>query len=134
MLLDFDRRARFTFWSTVPLGAVLLGIWTWKTGHWNPIVAVVDILFLLYAVGIYDPQRFSVVLRTVCGIFFFGLCFIVIEDLLFHRKPGHETDWLSLLHPLIFAIPAGIYAVKGPKKKNAKKNQDPYTPTPIGPA
>jgi hypothetical protein len=134
MLLGlFGQRNRLAFWVTVPLGAVLLGIWTWKTGHWNPIVIVLDLLFLVYAVGMYDPQRFSVALRTVSGIFSLGLCWIFIDDFLFHRKPGHEADWLNLLHPLIFAIPAGIYAIRGSKKKKPKSNQDPYSPTPIGP-
>jgi hypothetical protein len=124
------RRSRFIFWGTVPLGAVLLGMATWWKGHWNPVIAGLDVTFLLYAAGIYDPKRFSWALRGFFAIVFLLFFWMAVDEFL-SENPGRKNYW-NILHGLIvFGIPAGLFALRGRSKRKARHaTLDPYAPPP----
>jgi hypothetical protein len=130
----FAKRSRFVFWATVPVCAVLLAWMTLETRYWD-VAAGLDLTFLLYSVGVYDPKRFSWALRTSMGVFFLFCCWITVSEYVLPQKPGHKRDWGFLHGLVVLGIPAGIYALRGQAKHSSKKQPaSPYAPTPIEPS
>ncbi len=134
-MLDFVRifghRSRFMFWGIVPIGAVLLALMTLSFTDWTLtraiIVSVLDVTFLLFALGIYDPRRFTWSLRAamvVVGLGYVSYC----VDAFFLTK----SQRFDAFHGLFaIGIPALLFATRGFAVKLKKSvRRDPYAPPP----
>ena len=116
--------SRLIFWGVVPLGAILLGLMTLVETEWNHTRAVIiggmDFTFLLLALGLYEPRRFSWALRSVMGIVFLFYCWYVIDQAVFSGHPWRwplsrgEVNPVKALRGLLYiGIPALVYALRG---------------------
>lgn len=112
------------FWGVVPLGAILLGLMTLVETEWNHTRAVIiggmDFTFLLLALGLYDPRRFSWALRSVMGIVFLFYGWYVLDQVVFSGHPwrwprsrGEVSQVNAILGLLYIGIPALLYALRG---------------------
>jgi hypothetical protein len=127
----FGRRSRFVFWGIVPIGAILLTLMTLNFTGWTVkraiIVGVLDLTFLLFALGIYDPARFSWSLRTCMAIVFLGYCAWVADEFF-----SGKSRLFDAFHALIaIGIPALLFAIRGfSVKLKVLSRPDPYAPPP----
>jgi hypothetical protein len=84
------------FWGIVPLGGLMLGLMTAMTQDWTLkralIIGAVDLTFLLLALALYNPKRFSWALGTVLMLVFLWYCFYVVDQFFFS---GHPVRWPS---------------------------------------
>lgn len=123
------RRSRFFFWGIIPIGTLLLALMTLSFADWTVkraiIVSVLDLTFLLFALGLYDPRRFSWSLRICMVIIFLGYFAYVIAEFFF-RKSNRFDAFHGLL---AIGVPALLFAIKGFSVKLKKALQpDPYAP------
>lgn len=88
--------SRFLFWGIVPLGGLMLGLVTFMTHDWTLtralVFGVLDLTFLLLALALYNPKRFSWVLGIVLMLIFLWYCFYVVDQFFFS---GHPVRWPS---------------------------------------
>jgi hypothetical protein len=103
--------SRFLFWGVVPLGSLLLlamqfaderASFGWQ--FW-----VVDGVFVLFAVGLWNPTRFRWALRIICSLVFVSYVAYVLHDVAQERK----NLFRSLAGLFLIGVPAGTYAALG---------------------
>lgn len=116
-----------------------MGAMTFTDKNWNqPLILFLDLVFALFALGLYDPRRYEWALRSVSGILCVGFSALFAQEFLLPGKP-RQHDYFQGLHLLfLFIIPAGIYAVRGfPRRKKllnrVTSDRDGFPPAPINP-
>ncbi len=130
---------RFMFWGIVPLGGflmVLLTISCQDSLKAELIVGALDVVFLLFAVGLWNPRRFPLAVAAVLGSVFVAYCIYVVEEF----SSGKRLNWSSeggfgALHGLVaIGLPclAGAIQILRVHRRRAKRILE-VTPAPVHP-
>ena len=129
--------SRFLFWGIVPVGMFLIALLNISV-EWNfkrrILVGLIDLTFVLLALGLYNPKKFSWALRLMMLIIYADYCAFAVDSIFFSPHRGWREP-INAIHGLVMSgIPALLYATRGfaSHKKQANES-DPYGPGPIEP-
>ena len=129
--------SRFLFWGIVPVGTLLIVLLNISV-EWNfkrrILVGLIDLTFILLALGLYNSKKFSWALRLMMLIIYGAYCAFVVDSIFFSPHRGWSEP-INALHGLVvIGIPALLYATRGfaSHKKQANES-NPYGPDPIEP-
>ena len=101
--------SRTLFWGIVPLGGLLvlsMNMFPPEQNHW--ILWVIDVVFVLFALGLWNPLRFRAAARIVCG----AVCLLYLGYVVDQIRLGNRVEEAAL-GLVVIGVPAGIYAVRG---------------------
>ena len=108
--------SRFLFWAIVPIGAVGLGSMNYFPAAKNQwIVWILDVLFILFAVALWNPTRFRPATRLVALIVFLGYAVRLFDSIV--HLPSDVRD--SVLGLIFIGGPCVIYAMFGAFSKHS---------------
>jgi hypothetical protein len=115
--------SRFIFWTLTPILVLFALMLPLLVVKWSPMavamVAVVDTIPLLLAVGLYNPQRNEWALRMITGLVFTAcVAYLVVEirsgkPLLLTGSHGEESLRNALLGLLLIGWPCIKFTLSG---------------------
>jgi peptidoglycan/LPS O-acetylase OafA/YrhL len=129
---------RIFFWGIVPVGAVLLGLMTLSFSDWTLkraiLIAWVDLTFLCFAIGLYNPQRLRWAMGLAMASVFLSYCAYVLDQFFLNRSKdwprGHGA--VSPLNALLGLLYIGLPALSGAivcfRRRKAPARQNEFEP------
>lgn len=104
------------FWGIVPIGSFLLVILTLsvqRTLKAELIVGIIDTVFLLFALALWNPKRFALAMSAVLASVFLWYCVYVIDQLANSKPRRWFGEGPTVINAMLGLLYIGVPALAG---------------------